>query len=479
MNISIDLLAALPVLVLVLGAAGIFLIDLFDRKPTVSLIGVMTCVMAWVSSWSGFYLTDATLSHTLRIDVFSSVFVTLILLGTALVFMLQDGYLEGQRLKNPVDVGILMLLAAAGAVTMVSAVNLIVLFLGLELMSVLAYVLTGSARTEKSSAEGALKYFILGAFSSAFLLYGIVLVYAATGSLQLEEIGRASALPLLFNIGLGLMIFGFGFKVSLVPFHFWTPDAYQGAPTSLATFMAVVVKVAAFGAFLRVMSMGFDALAGVWPGFVYGLAVVTMTLGNLAALRQRSLKRLLAYSSIAHAGYVLIGFLVLGTKGGGEAVVFYMLAYALMTLSAFGVVLVTTAGTDKQYAEDDIESLRGLGWSKPFVGLVMVIAMLSLGGLPPLAGFVGKFHLFRAAISGGFVGLAVIGALNSVISLYYYLRVVVIMYFGAEKSEEVSVPVLHSGARIALGIAALGTLYIGLFSEQFYQLVQRAMQSIG
>ena len=281
-------------------------------------------------------------------------------------------------------------------------------------------------------------------------------------------------------IGLGLMIFGFCFKISAVPFHFWAPDVYQGAPTSISAYMAVVVKAAAFGSFLRVMLTAFQPIGGAWEGFIWTLAVLTMTVGNLMAVRQRSLKRMLAYSSVAHAGYALLGFLALGSSRGAEAIVFYMLAYTFMTVAAFGVVLVVTTGTDAQYERDDVDSLSGIGWSHPALGIIMSISMLSLAGMPPLVGFVGKFYLFQATVQSGFVGLAIIAALNSVLSLYYYLRVLVVMYFSGErKLRWLPAAELPFGPGLALTLSTFGTVYLGLFSDNCIRLLQAVLRSLG
>jgi NADH-quinone oxidoreductase subunit N len=456
-------------------------LDLFGRCTNRLLWGISACGLSWAFSCTQFYLNDEAFSGLVYVDGFTTVLHTIILVGTAVTLLFNHKQLGLQRAESSIDVDVLLLLAAAGGMVMVSAAHLIVLFVGFELLSVSVYVLTGIARKERASAEGALKYFLLGAFSSAFLLYGMALVYGACGSMSMSQIS-ISPNPdnMMLVVGLGLMIFGFGFKVSLVPFHVWTPDVYQGAPVSIAGFMAVVVKAAAFGSFLRLMYMAFGEMSEVWTGLIWILSVLTMTIGNLAALRQRSIKRMLAYSSVAHAGYALIGFLAFGISGGAEATLFYLIAYSLMTLAAFGVVLAATAGSDAQYADDDIESLAGLGFSHPFLGIVMTIAMLSLGGIPPLVGFMGKLYLFSAALNSGFVGLAIIAALNSVVSLYYYLRVLVLMYFSSErKTEWLPSKNLELAPRMALGALTFGTVFLGLFSYTCYPAVEIAVRSLG
>ncbi|MCC6953262.1 MAG: NADH-quinone oxidoreductase subunit N, partial [Deltaproteobacteria bacterium] len=481
---SIDVIGALPLVVMVVGITFILVTDLFrlEKSSTLfSVLGIGTCLLAWSFSFSFWFLRDRAFNGVVSLEPFTFFFYTIILLGTALSLMLNAGQLGAQRVRESVDVDVLVLLAACGGLVMVSATNLIVMFLGFETLSVAVYVLSGSARTEKASAEGALKYFILGAFSSAFLLYGMVLVFGATGSMELSEISNAVAGPTgsstLLLTGMALIIFGFAFKVSLVPFHFWAPDAYQGAPVSITTFMAVVVKSAAFGAFIRILATGFPHVTSEWVGAIAVISGLTMTVGNLVALRQKSLKRMLAYSSIAHAGYILMGF-VSGASGGWEASLFYVVVYSVMTVASFGVVLICTAGGPYQYLNDSISSFRGLGWRHPGIGIVMSIALLSLAGLPPLAGFFGKFYLFAATVKAGYIGLAILAALNSVVSLYYYLSVLVVMYFSEEKVEGVTEPRLLPGSRMAVGLATAVIIFGGVFSARGMNAAKVAVASL-
>lgn len=456
-----------------------------------TIMTFLSAVVAW--TWAIPYAyapSETSYQYLLHGDTFSFVFISMILMGTTLTLWLRpdDGRLES--VKSSTDIDALIMFAALGGMIMVSAGHLIVLFLGFELLSVCVYALAGLARGERASSESAMKYFILGAFSSAFLLYGMTLVYAATGTMVLSEIGQlASADNMLLMCGLGLMVFGFGFKVSLVPFHFWTPDVYQGAPTSITAFMAVVVKVSAFGAFLRVMMLGFSGLASTYAGLFAVLAVLSMTLGNLAALRQRSVKRMFAYSSIAHAGYALVGFLSLGaTESGASATIFYLLSYMFMTVASFGILVVMTSGTRFQYDRDDIDSLSGMGWSRPGLAFMMSIAVLSLAGFPPLAGFMGKLFLFDATLKAGYVNVAIILALNSVVSLYYYLRVLVVMYFKdpvpASEALVSEFPAVEEGSllwclsRVSLVVATGATLLIGIYSQYGSTVSRMAAQSV-
>lgn len=479
---KIDFIAAAPLIAMTFGTLALLLLDLFRvEKSAFPRLwwGVGICGAAAFLFWPFLSLNETAFQGMMAVDAFTFAFAVLILGGCAVTFMLSDELLAGQRVESTADVDVLLLLAALGGVIMVASTHLILLFVGFELLSISVYVLTGCARNERASSEGALKYFILGAFSSAFMLYGMALVYGATGSMFLPEIAaRINEPSMLLLIGIGMLIFGFGFKVSLVPFHFWTPDVYHGAPVSMAGFMAVVVKAAAFGAFFRLMATGFGGISASWSTLIAVLSILSMTVGNIIALRQTSVKRMLAYSSIAHAGYAMLGFLALG-NGGGEAVVFYMLAYALMTLGAFGVVIVVTSGSEAQYDRDSIEALQGVGWSHPLLGVAMTAAMLSLAGVPPLAGFIGKFYLFSAAVRAGYTGLAIIAAINSVISLYYYLRIVVVMFFSGERRAAWSPPVqLLFGPRFALIMVTAGTLYVGLFSSRYYETAQAAVRSV-
>jgi NADH-quinone oxidoreductase subunit N len=467
---------------------GLLLYDLFGKADSIywtmlaCISGILFYFPQMVMPPSGFHAGEGSLfGGLLDADGVSAFFGTLILIGTGLSSLLHYKQAAAQNASTSSDVDVLLLLTACGGMVMVSAANLIVFFVGFELLSVCVYVLSGIARKEQASAEAALKYFILGAFSSAFMLYGITLIYGATGSMDLLTIGKAlTSTNVMGLIGIGLLLFGFCFKVSLVPFHFWAPDVYQGAPVSISAFMAVVVKAAAFGSFLRIMAEAFGGVAEVWTGLFWTLSVLTMTVGNLMALRQRSIKRMLAYSSVAHAGYALMGFLAFGNAGGAEAVGFYMLAYMFMTITAFGVVLVVSAGSEAQYDRDDVDSLSGIGWTHPFLGIVMTIALLSLAGMPPLSGFMGKLLLFTAAVNAGYVGLAVIAAVNSVISLYYYLGVVVTMYFSGDRKLSWSVPAeIPFGPSVALALSTFGTIYFGLFSDNCIRLIQLAVKSMG
>jgi len=438
------------------------------------MIPIVACVTAWFYSIPFVAREGIGQGTLLYADKFTFYFNTVILFGTVITILLNQGSLKAQGVRDSVDIDLLVMLSSLGALVMVSGANLILIFIGFELLSVSVYALTGVARKEKASSEAALKYFLLGAFSSAFLLYGMTLVYGATGSMLLPTIAsNADPSNMMLLVGLGLMLFGFGFKVSLVPFHFWAPDAYQGAPSSLAGYMAVVVKAAAVACFMRVLLFAFGDVSQIWEYSIWAFAAITMTVGNLVALRQRSIKRMLAYSSVAHAGYAMMGFL---SSAGVEAVGFYMLAYACMTMAAFAVVMLVTKDSDAQYDRDDLSSFAQVGWTHPLLGVVMTIAIFSLAGIPPLAGFVGKFYLFSSALNAGYTGLVIIAALNSVLSLYYYLRVLVVMYFSQERvvSWQPSSSISFA-SRLALFIVTVGSIYFGLFSDSYLSIARASI----
>jgi NADH-quinone oxidoreductase subunit N len=349
-----------------------------------------------------------------------------------------------------------------------SANDLLTVFIGIETMSIAVYVLTGSWRRSSKSSEGAMKYFITGAFATAILLYGIALVFGATGTTSLPTIAsrvHAANNP-LFIIGMLLLVVALGFKIAAVPFHMWAPDAYEGAPTPVTGFMAAGVKAAAFGALLRIFGVAFNRPelafgANGWASALAILSVLTMTLGNLAALKQDNIKRLLAYSSIAHAGYLLIGVAALATVGDAARapLLYYLLAYTFTTIGAFGIVAWLGNRGDERLLLDD---WAGLASRHPAAALAMTVFMLSLGGVPPTAGFFAKFYLFRAALEkSGLLWLVIIAVLNSVVSVYYYLRVVTAMYFREVGREPAPI---RSGAMTAALIIAVGaTILLGIF----------------
>ncbi len=362
----------------------------------------------------------------------------------------------------------LLLIAVAGMMFLGKSVELITLFVSLEILSVALYILTGFHRGDSAGGEGAMKYFLLGAFASGFLLYGAALLYGDTGSTYFADIHAQGTGGFFILAGLALLLVGFGFKIAAVPFHMWAPDAYQGAPTPITAFMSVGTKAAALIALYRVLQATISVPAEYWAWALAILALLTMTWGNLAALRQRSIKRMLAYSSIAQAGYLLMG-LVAGTAAGLQALMFYLFAYAFMNIGAFAVVSLMERLDPNEAQDATLDNASGLLERKPWLAIAMATFMLSLAGIPPLAGFFGKLYLFGAAVDSGWMWLAVAAVLNSVVSAWYYLRVVVKMFM-VEPTEETRVKLpVPAAAMIAIVIALLGTVLFGIFASPWFE----------
>ncbi len=411
------------------------------------------------------------------IDYYSLFFKIVFLITTGLTVLMSIRFLK----EEGFDFGeyyVLVLFAAVGMMFMASAADLIIIFLGLETFSLSIYVLAGFFRTQPKSNESSMKYFLLGAFSTGFLLYGIALIYGATGTTNLKgiyEFVRRSQLltdPLLL-IGMSLLIVGFGFKVASVPFHMWTPDVYEGAPTSITAFMSVGPKAAGFAAFLRVFLYSFSSLQSDWVWILWVLAVLTMTLGNIVAIAQKNIKRMLAYSSIAHAGYILVAMVAAGELGTAS-ILFYLLAYAFMNLGAFGVVILYGRKGEENV---NLSDYSGMGYKYPLLAAAMAIFMFSLAGIPPTAGFVGKFYIFSAAVKAGYIGLAIIGVLNSALSVYFYLRVTVMMYMRPAEKEFGRLD-LSPAMVIALVIAVIGTLQMGITPSHYLNLARQSILAL-
>jgi len=396
-----------------------------------------------------------------RFALFFTALVTICALGSVLT---SSNYLSRFGMGRS-EYFSLLFFATAGMVVLVSAYNLISLFLGLELMSLSIYVLVGYRRRDFLSNEAALKYLLLGAFAVAFFLYGVSLIYGLTGStnfkiIVVEVMDRGLAREPFFQLAMALILAGFAFKVSSVPFHMWVPDVYQGAPTPITSFMATAVKAASFGAFLRLFYMCFMMGRSQWAAVFVVLAVLTMTVGNITALVQRNIKRMMAYSSIAHAGYVLVGMSALSIENtrAASSVLYYLLAYSFMTIGVFALISAIEKREGTRGLE--ISELAGLGIKRPFLGLAMVVFMFSLAGIPPTAGFFGKYYIFSAAIERGQVGLAVIGVLNSALSLYFYLRILVVMYM--QKTDRPLEVHDDLGVKVVLLVCLLAVLWLGI-----------------
>jgi NADH-quinone oxidoreductase subunit N len=433
------------------------------RAGALALVGIAAAAGAALWLWTA-HASAAGIATSVAVDAFRWAVDLIVLLGAALTVVFSMGYLDREGILVP-EYHVLVLFAAVGMMLMAGGSDLFVIFLGLELMSVSVYVLSGIDRRSPAGAEAALKYFLLGAFASAFFLYGIALLYGATGSTKIPMIA-AQLGPLhladhpMLLAGLALLLIGFGFKVAAVPFHMWTPDVYDGAPTPVTGFMAAAVKAAAFAALVRVLLQAFGNLHGTWDQVIWWLAAVTMVVGNLVALAQRSVKRMLAYSSIAHAGYLLTA-LVAGSVAGAAAFLFYLLFYTLMTVGAFAILSFKGRGGERDVQIDD---LAGLSEPHPWLAFAMTICMLSLLGFPGTAGFIGKWYILAAATGGGYPILAAILVLTSVVSAGYYLPVVMAMYMKPPAHDQVHAGVLVprlAGATLAFMVAAL--LVFGLW----------------
>jgi NADH-quinone oxidoreductase subunit N len=405
-----------------------------------------------------------------------AVFVNILVLCSALIgTALAYDYLKRMSLERG-EYYILLLFTSLGMMLMALAADLIIVFLALELLSIPLYVLSGFARPRAESEEAALKYFLLGAFSSGFIVYGIALTYGASGTTSLAGVVRAvSETPAnlaMLLIGAALILVGLGFKVAAVPFHMWTPDVYQGAPSTVVAFMAVGAKLGGFAALMRVFVTAFPALGVHLTPVLWGLAALTMLFGNIVAIAQTNIKRMLAYSSISHAGYILVALVPYWKDGvstvGVASALFYLLAYAFTNFTAWSVVIVIekTGGGGLQ-----LNDYAGLGKKYPGLAAAMSIAMFSFAGVPPTLGFIGKFYIFRTAIEGGYVGLALIGVFTSLISAYYYMRLVVIMYMREGEPQARSERWLN----ITAAVTALGTLVMIVFAQPLFVWVTQAV----
>lgn len=429
-----DILTILPLVTLVAWTCILLLVDLFiprNRKVITAILAAvgLAVTMGLTLAQAGDEMTG--FGGMVTLDGFSS-FLSVLFLGSGLLGVaVAYGYLKRMGLERG-EFYALLLFSVCGMLLMAQAADLIVIFLALELLSFPLYILSAFARPKADSEEAGLKYFLLGAFATGFIVYGITLVFGATGSTSLKEIFQVAAAGnagLLLSIGAALILVGFGFKVAAVPFHMWTPDVYQGAPTPVTAFMSVGAKAAGFAALMRIFALAFPTLVADLTPILWVLAALTMLVGNLLAIAQSNIKRMLAYSSIAHAGYILMALVAIGNPqvaaNAVSSAVFYLVAYALTSFGTWSVVM----NLEKPDGSGlEINDFAGLGRQKPALAAMMTLFMLSFTGMPPTAGLMGKVYLFRTAIEGGFIWLAVIGVLTSLISAYYYLRVVVVMY---------------------------------------------------
>jgi NADH-quinone oxidoreductase subunit N len=484
-NPNVNLTAVLPETIVALTGIVVMLYDSFAPRQrhvtgAISLLGLAASAFFVISMWTDVPTTswNGMIAH----DNLRMSFSLVLLFVTAMTILISTVWTE----REDIPVGeyhALLLFATFGSLFMASGNDLVIMFLGLETLSIATYVMAGLRKTDLRSNEAAMKYFILGSFASAFLLYGMALTYGATGATNITEIAARVAspnFPALLLVGGAMMIVGFGFKVATVPFHVWTPDVYEGAPTPITGFMAAGPKAAAFASFLRVFVLGFPLVAGAqvsaflhesWVTALTVMAILTMTVGNIAAIVQNNVKRMLAYSSIAHAGYALVGFIGAGvaqTAGARDAaiasVAFYMLTYAVTNMGSFAIVTLIAQKNDRRCEFDDY---NGIGFSSPVLAFALSLFMLSLLGMPLTAGFMGKVLVFRPALQPGnplLTFLVVVAVVNTAISAYYYLRLIVVMFF-RERTTDWLEPKIPAALGAVLLITVLGVFYFGIFSD--------------
>jgi len=499
---DVNLWLILPELIVCIVGVLVMLIDAFAKPAQRWMTGAVSLAGLAAAAVSSFWLSFAwrgpaeAFNGMIVLDELRLGFTMVFLVVSVLTLLISMIWIENERLPAG-EFHSLLMFATAGMMFMASAGDLVMVFIGLEILSIATYVMCGFRRTDVRSNESSMKYFILGSFSSAFLLYGIALTYGATstaaglpGTTNIAEIGRRlgeAQYPLLLFAGAAMMLVGFGFKIATAPFHVWTPDVYEGAPTPVTAFMAAGPKAAGFASFVRVFLFAFPFVVATggatvtgeihkaWLSAMVVLAILTMTVGNVVAIAQNNVKRMLAYSSIAHAGYALVGFIAAGAAADAAqrnaaiaAVIFYLLTYAVMNLGAFSVVQLIARTADRR---TEVEDYNGIGFQSPWLAFSLSLFLLSLLGMPLTAGFIGKVMVFRAALDQGYYVLVVIGVLNTAISAYYYLRLIIVMFF-RERTIAWSAPRVPASIGIALLITILGVLYLGLFPGRVLNALQ-------
>lgn len=486
-----DLVLILPELLIVGMACLILVLDPITpahKKDLLAWMSLGILVVGSVVTVSGFGERVMAFSDLVVVDSYAVFWKMLLYLVSGLTILLSMGYLKEEKIQLA-EYYAFVLLALTGMMVMVSGADLLTIYLGIELMSITLYIMAGFKRFELRSIESSAKYFVLGAFSSGILLYGISIIFGVTGSTRLVEIaavvnGRGIDDPLVF-ISLMLLIVGFGFKVAAVPFHMWTPDVYEGAPTSVTAFMAVASKAASFAAFLRVLLEAFGGIKPDWNLLILVICIITVALGNLVAIVQTNVKRMLAYSSIAHAGYALIGVVVAGWAGiegevssqGVSSLMLYLAIYSFMTIGAFSMVAVLRKGG---LEGEEIEDFTGLAKRHKGGAFLMLVFMVSLAGIPPTAGFIGKLYLFMAAVNAGLAWLAIIGLIFAAISAFFYLRIVMVMYMREPSSEQElhTRLVLSPQVSFVLACAVAGVVLLGIFPGPLVSVAELSSLSL-
>jgi NADH-quinone oxidoreductase subunit N len=480
MMISGQLDAIIPMLCVTLAGLVVLLAEAFRGKGEKMPIGGLAIIGLVGAAAATYFLWDSGAEDSFGVvtaDQFG-LFVNFVLIGVGLLTVVFSSQtIERDRLPAG-EYYAMILFALVGMMLMAQATDLLVIFLALETMSIAVYILTGMRRDQQQSTEAAFKYFLLGAFASSFFLYGIAFLYGVTGTTSIDKLSTTIAAqsmsgnPMIL-LGTGLLIVGFAFKIAAVPFHMWSPDAYEGAPTVVTGFMSTGVKAAAIAAFVRVFLKGLDPMIADWAPVLWWIAAATMVVGTVVGVAQTSLKRMLAYSSIAHGGYLLAG-LVAGNDVGKASILFYLAAYALTNLGAFGIIALLGS---RERANDDLRDYAGLWHSHPGLTMLMTFFLLSLGGFPPTAGFIAKWYVFSAAIGSGYYGLAIIGVLSSVVSVFFYLRIVVMMYMTDRDARPVPPPI-SAVAMAGLVVAMIGVLYLGVLPSRVIDLAQASISTI-
>jgi NADH-quinone oxidoreductase subunit N len=473
-----DFYYILPELVITGGALIVLVADvLLPRERRAALAWITLAVIgATLASLAPFTSTHVEVAHgLLAVDRFAIFFKIVFLVAAAITVLMSIRYLAVEG-ASPGEYYFLILCATLGMMVMAAGIDLITIFIGLETMAVSFYILAGFIKPNQRSNEAAVKYFLLGAFSLGILLYGMSLMYGLSGTTNLRVMATsfdATSRDPRLVLAVILVVAGVGFKIAAVPFHMWAPDVYEGSPTPITAFLSVGSKAASFAMLIRIFVEGMPSMNADWRLLFWVLSIVTMTVGNVAAVTQTNIKRMLAYSSIAHAGYVLIG-IVAGTARGITATLVYLMIYAFMQLGAFAVVVMLRRADT---AGDELKDFSGLAFRNPFAAFAMLLFMLSLGGIPPTAGFMGKFWLFSSAIDAHYYGLALIGVLNSAISLYYYIRIVVFMYLKKDAigSEPRTTPALAA----VLAVAVAATLVLGVYPQLLFQVADASARTLG
>ncbi len=481
---QIDLTVIAPMLTVFAWASVLLLVDLLviprDRKRVtgyLALGGLGVAALIALPLWGKEATTFTSAPGApgmVVLDNYALTLTWLFLLIGAIAIAISLDYLPRQGIEQG-EFYPLILFAVGGMILMAQGTDLIVLFLAIELLSITLYVLTGFAYPRLSSEEAAMKYLLLGAFAAGFFVYGIALIFGATGSVNLFEIGlfmselEEGVMPLLVLVGAGLVLVAFGFKIALVPFHMWTPDVYEGSPTPVAAFMSVGTKGAALAALLRILEIAIPTLSDGWTPILWMMAALTMIWGNVAALVQNNVKRMLAYSSIGHAGYILLGIMSVSERGT-QGFLYYLLAYALTNLGAFAVVIALEQRGESAWSINDF---NGLWKRQGMLAIAMAVFMVSLAGVPPTAGFVGKFYVFTAAWESGLGWLVLIAVITSAIAAFFYLRIVVRMFMH-EPVREVQ-PLLYRGLSIGIGVSAVGVMLFGLIPTPIVALARQSI----